>query len=137
MGAKHVVLHRVAEQGGGSSLSALMKSPDDRVRRDVLMLLDPKDTDSGNLQVGYTIVHPQCTTRGHSHPELEEVYFFTHGRGVMVVGDEEMEVTAGDVVYVPFGPFHTTRNPYNQPLEFFWVTTPHRAKEPEQGGTPA
>lgn len=133
MSAKHVVLHRTSEQGGASSLSALLKTPDDRVRRDVLMLLNPEDTDSGSLQVGYTIVHAQCTTRGHSHAELEEVYFFTHGRGVMVVDEEEMEVTAGDVVYVPFGPFHTTRNPYNQPLEFFWVTTPHQPKETGNG----
>jgi mannose-6-phosphate isomerase-like protein (cupin superfamily) len=106
MNAKLVRLNEVNEAGGGSALSALMKAPDDRIRRDVMMLLSPED----------------------SHDHLEEVYFFTHGKGVMVVGDEEMEVAAGDVVYVPFGPFHTTRNPYNQPLEYFWVTTPHGAK---------
>ena len=128
MSAKLVRLNEVNDVGGGSALSALMKAPDDRIRRDVMMLLSPEDTDSGNLQVGYTTVYPECTTRGHSHDHLEEVYFFTHGKGVMVVGDEEMEVAAGDVVYVPFGPFHTTRNPYNQPLEYFWVTTPHGAK---------
>ncbi len=127
--ARHVKLSATAVEGGGSALSALMTSPDDRIRRDVMMLLNPEDTDSGNLQVGYTTVYPECATRGHSHGHLEEVYFFTHGKGVMVVGEEEMDVSAGDVVYVPFGPFHTTRNPYNQPLEYFWVTTPHGAKE--------
>lgn len=127
MSAKHVSLTSSKEVGGGSALSALLTSADDRIRRDVMMLINPADTDSGNLQVGYSIVYPECTTRGHSHDHLEEVYFFTHGKGIMVVGDEEMEVAAGDVVYVPFGPFHTTRNPYNQPLEYFWVTTPHGA----------
>jgi mannose-6-phosphate isomerase-like protein (cupin superfamily) len=128
MGTKLVRMNDVVAEESGSSLAALMKTPDDRIRRDVLMFLNPEDTDSGNLQVGHTTVYPGSSTRGHSHGHLEEVYFFTHGRGVMVVGDEEMEVTAGDVVYVPFGPFHTTRNPHNLPLEFFWVTTPHGAK---------
>jgi mannose-6-phosphate isomerase-like protein (cupin superfamily) len=128
MGAKFISLHDVSTEESGSALSAILSTPEDRIRRDVMMLLNPEETDSGNLQVGYTTVYPGCTTRGHSHGHLEEVYFFTHGRGVMVVGDEEREVAAGDIVYVPFGPFHTTRNPYNQPLEYFWVTTPHGAK---------
>ena len=76
MGAKHVKLNDIAEEGGGSALAALMQSPDDRIRRDVMMLLNPEDTDFGNLQVGYTTVYPHCTTRGHSHGHLEEVYFY-------------------------------------------------------------
>ena len=129
MGAKKISLTDVAVEGGGSGLAALMTSPNAHIRRDVMMLLNPEETDSGNLQVGYTTVYPECSTRGHSHDHLEEVYFFTHGKGIMVVGEEEWEVAAGDIVYVPFGPFHTTKNPYNQPLEYFWVTTPHGAKD--------
>jgi mannose-6-phosphate isomerase-like protein (cupin superfamily) len=41
----------------------------------------------------------------------------------MGVDGQEWEVKAGDTFYVkPGGPFHTTRNPYATPLEFFWIT---------------
>ena len=52
----------------------------------------------------------------------EEMYFFTHGRGFMGADGEERAVKAGDAFYVRPGPFHTTRNPYDVPLEFFWIT---------------
>lgn len=119
---KCVSLLNVAPQEGPNSFGALLKGPDDRIRRDVFLLLDPKETDSEALQVGYTVVYPGCSTRGHTHPELEEVYFYVEGRGKMVVGEREFPVQAGDVVYVPFGAYHSTINPHSLPLGFYWIT---------------
>ena len=107
---------------GGSSFAALLRQEGDDIRRDVLMLLNPEDSASGRLQSGITIVYPGCRTKGHSHPDREEVYFFLEGRGFMGVDDEEWEVKEGDTFYVFPGPFHTTRNPYDVPLKFFWIT---------------
>jgi mannose-6-phosphate isomerase-like protein (cupin superfamily) len=107
---------------GGSSFAALLRQEDDNIRRDVFMLLNPEDSVSGRLQVGITIVYPGCSTKGHSHPNREEVYFFLRGRGIMGADGQEWEVKAGDTFYVKPGPFHTTRNPYDMPLEFFWIT---------------
>lgn len=107
---------------GGSSFAALLREEGDDIRRDVFMLLNPEDSVSGRLQAGITVVYPGCSTRGHSHADREEVYFLTRGRGIMGVDGEEWEVKAGDTFYVEPGPFHTTRNPYDQPLEFFWIT---------------
>ena len=72
--------------------------------------------------VGYTILYPGCTTRGHEHADREEVYYFLRGSGVMVVDGQEYEVAAGDTLYIRPGPFHTTRNTTDFPLEFFWIT---------------
>jgi mannose-6-phosphate isomerase-like protein (cupin superfamily) len=107
---------------GGSSFASLLRQESDEIRRDVFMLLNPKDSVSGKLQAGITIVYPGCSTRGHSHADREEVYFFTRGRGIMGADGEEWKVRAGDTFYVKPGPFHTTRNPYDTPLEFFWIT---------------
>lgn len=107
---------------GGSGFKALLREEGDNIRRDVFMLLNPEDSASGRLQSGITIVYPGCRTKGHSHADREEVYFFTHGRGIMGVDGEEWEVKAGDTFYVHPGPFHTTSNPYDVPLEFFWIT---------------
>ena len=43
-------------------------------------------------------------------------------KGLLRSEGKEYEVAAGDTFYVPFGPFHTTRNPNSVPLEFFWIT---------------
>lgn len=107
---------------GGSSFAALLRQEGDNVRRDVFMLLNPENSYSGRLQAGITIVYPGCTTRGHAHPDREEVYFFINGRGYMGVDGQEWEVRAGDTFYVSPGPPHTTRNPYDLPLQFFWIT---------------
>ena len=109
-------------QSGGSSFAALLREEGDRIRRDVFMLLNPEDSASGRIQVGITIVYPGCSTKGHAHPGVEEVYYFLRGRGVMGADGQEWDVKAGDAYYVCPGPFHTTRNPFDAPLEFFWIT---------------
>ena len=109
-------------QEGGNSFAALLREKGDEIRRDVYMVLDPADSASGRIQAGVTIVYPGCKTKGHAHADREEVYYFTRGRGFMGVDGEESEVQAGDTFYVRPGPFHTTRNPYDFPLECFWIT---------------
>jgi oxalate decarboxylase/phosphoglucose isomerase-like protein (cupin superfamily) len=120
-----VHLQRAADmrvEESGSAFAALLREKGDEIRRDVFLMLAPEQTVSGRLQVGYTIVYPGCTTRGHEHADREEVYFFTKGGGVMVVDGEEYEVTAGDTFYLKPGPYHTTRNTTDFPFEFFWFT---------------
>ena len=105
-----------------SSFASLLRQEGDNIRRDVFPLIKPEDTASGKIESGITIVYPGCTTKGHSHPDREEVYHFLHGRGIMGVDGQEFEVKAGDTFYVKPGPFHTTKNPYDMPMEFFWIT---------------
>ena len=53
-------------------------------------MVSPEQTASGRILSGYTIIYPGCRTRGHSHADREEVYYFIKGSGIMVVDDEEM-----------------------------------------------
>ena len=46
------------------------------------------------------------TTVEHFHRVTEEVYFFTHGRGRMRLGDVEKAVGPGDTVVIPPGVRH-------------------------------
>jgi len=110
-----------AEQSG-NAFAALLREKGDEVRRDVFLMLAPEQTASGRLQVGYTLLYPGCTTRGHEHADREEVYYFTRGSGMMIVDGEEYPVTAGDTFYIQPGPFHTTRSTTDFPLEFLWIT---------------
>ena len=68
-----------------------------------------------NLVLSSTHLHTGQSTRGHSHPGQEEVYFFASGAGEMTVGDQTFEVAAGSVILIPDGLFHRVTNtgPYD------------------------
>ena len=119
---KLIANEKLKVEAGGSSFAALLRQDGDEIRRDVYMLIDPDQSASGRIQSGITIVYPGCRTKGHAHPDREEVYFFLEGRGIMESDGEAWEVKPGDTFYVYPGPFHTTKNPYDFPLKFFWIT---------------
>ncbi|MDN5276196.1 MAG: hypothetical protein PWR01_161 [Clostridiales bacterium] len=103
------------------SLRARVKDRDKAVLRDTYFLIDPEESPSRRLKMGYTIIYPTGTTTGHSHDE-EEVYYVISGEGVMVVGEDEFPIKAGDALYVPPREFHTTYQRGNMPLVVLWVT---------------
>jgi mannose-6-phosphate isomerase-like protein (cupin superfamily) len=88
--------------------------------RDSYTVFDPQGDYS--LTLGYTVVYPGCTTQGHEHDDIEEVYFFMSGEGEIVVDAHVEQVTAGDGVRIPFGSFHQARNTGVAPLTYCWVT---------------
>jgi mannose-6-phosphate isomerase-like protein (cupin superfamily) len=80
------------------------------------------------LTLGYTVVYPGCSTRGHAHEDLEEVYFVTGGEGEIVIDDRVETVKAGDGVRIPFGAFHQARNRGVEPVTYSWVTARRQSK---------
>lgn len=104
------------------SLRERVKDRDKAVLRDTYFLINPDDSPSRRLKMGYTTIYPTGTTTGHSHDDLEEVYFVISGEGVMIVGNDEFPIKTGDALYVPPGEFHTTVQKGNLPLVVLWVT---------------
>ena len=106
------------------SLRDRVKNRDKIVLRDTYYLINPedKDCDSRRLTLGHTTIYPTGTTTGHSHDDMEEVYYVVTGKGIMIVGDDEYEVEQGDALYVPPGLYHTTKQRGNSPLIVVWVT---------------
>ncbi len=62
-------------------------------------------------------VAPGGYTPRHSHPYEHEVYVLDGG-GVVIEGDVEHRLSAGDVVYVAPGDVHQFRNTGDRPLKF-------------------
>ncbi len=104
------------------SIRDRVKNREKKVLRDTYYLIDPKECESRGLTMGHTTIYPTGSTTGHSHDDLEEVYYVVSGKGVMVVGDDEYEIETGDSLYVPPGEFHTTYQQGNLPLIVVWVT---------------
>jgi mannose-6-phosphate isomerase-like protein (cupin superfamily) len=67
---------------------------------------------------------PGCAVTPHHHREIEEIYYVISGRGLMTVGDETREVSAGDAIYVPRDHRHSLRNTGSEPIRLVLVCGP-------------
>lgn len=63
-----------------------------------------------NLVLSSTELRPGQQTRGHSHPEQEEVYHFVSGKGAIQIDNDLYEANPGDVFLIPDGAFHKVFN---------------------------
>lgn len=104
------------------SLRYVVKNRESEILRDTYYLIDPENSPSKNLTMGFTVIYPTGKTTGHAHSDMEEVYYFLSGRGKMAIGEDEFPVKAGDALYVPFGEYHVTVNTGNEPMAMVWVT---------------
>lgn len=72
---------------------------------------------------------PGGRTLRHRHRLTEELYHFTAGQGVMILGEERFAVAAGDTVAIPPGTAHGLENPGPQPLVLLCACTPAYAHD--------
>jgi mannose-6-phosphate isomerase-like protein (cupin superfamily) len=103
------------------SLRHHVKDREKTILRDTYYLIHNENSPSKRLTMGQTTIYPSGSTTGHIH-DMEEVYYVISGEGVMVVGEDEYPIKAGDGLYVPPHVFHTTFQRGNMPLTVVWVT---------------
>ena len=84
---------------------------------------------SVNQSLAEAIVAPGGETAEHYHRASEEIYFFTHGRGRMRLGEAEGEVRAGDAVVIAPGVPHKLWNPGGEPLRLLCCCAPPYSDE--------
>lgn len=79
------------------------------------------DLEVDELTVSLTELKNTQETRGHSHVECSEIYFFKKGKGKMQVGDQMYYVIKGSIILVPRGLFHKVINLRTEKLVFVAV----------------
>ncbi|HEY0378771.1 MAG TPA: cupin domain-containing protein [Pyrinomonadaceae bacterium] len=72
----------------------------------------------------------------HHHVETEEVYYILEGSGLMTVGAESREVSAGDAVFIPRGHAHTLENTGQTPMTILLVCGPAYSYDDHHPGDP-
>jgi mannose-6-phosphate isomerase-like protein (cupin superfamily) len=86
------------------------------------------------LSIGYSLAHgyvdPGCYSLRH-RLRSSEVYYFIAGRGAFTVGDRVVQVTRGDVVYVPPETDQSLVNTGMDPIEFLCLVDPAWKREDE------
>ena len=88
------------------------------------LLLTKGQFGSRNLSVTWVEGEPGSEQPVHDHPAQEQVYVIVRGQGLMRVGDDEREVSAGTLVFVPPGAGHAIRNRGEEPLVYVSATAP-------------
>ncbi len=88
------------------------------------LLLTEGDANSHNLAITWVEGEPESEQERHAHSRSEQVYVIVAGRGLIHVGDEEKEVGAGTLVFVPAGALHSIRNIGSDKLVYVSATSP-------------
>ena len=88
------------------------------------LLLTEGQFGSKNLAVTWVEGGPGSEQPLHEHADREQCYVIVQGRGLMRTGDEEREVGAGTLVFVPPGTQHAIRNTGRGPLIFVSAASP-------------
>lgn len=86
----------------------------------VRWLVGAESMGSEDTVVGYSVFPPGAAHELHRHPRAEEWEYVLRGSGVKRVGDEEIEIAAGDLVFTPRDVYHGVFNDSAQTLETLW-----------------
>ena len=80
----------------------------------------------GNVKqsLAEAIVPVRGMTYMHKHGQSEEIYHIVQGHGLLVLGDEQYDVTVGDTVYIPPDMPHQIKNMGEIPLKILCCSSP-------------
>ena len=87
------------------------------------ILLDEGDAPGTQLSVTWVDVEVGSEQKPHSHGP-QQVYVITRGTGRMRVGDEERDVGAGHLVFIPPNTAHGIVNTGDEVLTYVAAATP-------------
>jgi len=92
-------------------------------------LFHPDDCGNKNQSLAEAIIPVGCETLSHRHNQSEEIYHIIEGSGLMVLGKEQFEVTAGDTVCMLPGEAHCIKNTGEAPLKLLCCCSPPYSHE--------
>lgn len=87
------------------------------------ILLQEGDAPGGELSITWVEVEPGAQQPPHSHGP-QQVYVITRGSGRMKVGDDDRDVTAGHMVFIPPNTEHGIVNTGDEVLTYVSAATP-------------
>lgn len=70
-------------------------------------------------------LEPGQEQKVHAHAVEDKIYFVVEGRGLFLIGDDEQELAANQIVLAPAGEPHGVRNTSDARLTLLVVMTPN------------
>ena len=87
------------------------------------ILLEEGDAPGGEMSITWVDVEPGAQQPLHSHAP-QQVYVITRGSGRMKVGEDERDVAAGHMVFIPKNAEHGIVNTGDEVLTYVSAATP-------------
>jgi quercetin dioxygenase-like cupin family protein len=85
---------------------ATLRAEDGWVDMNVKWLITSESVGSRMTVFGITIFPPGARHEIHRHPHAEETEYIIEGHGIARVGDDDVEVSAGDIVFAGTNEHH-------------------------------
>jgi mannose-6-phosphate isomerase-like protein (cupin superfamily) len=103
--------------------------------RDVTVLVNPgkrseqlvwhRNAPDSAITITRVTMEPGAVSTRHGHPRAEQIWLVERGTGTLLMdGDAEAELRAGDVIRTPPGETHGVINTGPEPLVYLAITTP-------------
>ena len=103
-----------------ASLATLQKEHTAHVQGVKQVFLRNADTPTAITQVAYGLFADTDYCEMHTHPTMEECFFFIKGSGIYIVGDESISLQSGVFVRIPAGVPHRLQATGSEPLEYVY-----------------
>ena len=83
------------------------------------VLVRHEEVDSPYLMfLNEVYVEPGAVITAHQHEDMEEVFYFLEGEGLMQIEEEEQAVRPGDRIIVPMQAMHVLKNTSERQMKF-------------------
>jgi quercetin dioxygenase-like cupin family protein len=101
-----------------------LQASDGWMDMDVRWLVTSKTVGSESCVFGLTYFAPGAKHDIHRHPNAEETEYIVSGSGVAAVGDDNVRVDAGEMVFVPRNEYHGFHNDTDSETVMVWTYAP-------------
>lgn len=88
------------------------------------LLVHPEKTGNKHCQAALLRILPGHKFPSHLHPSSDDVIYILRGRAIFKIGEEEVEVSAGELVVAPEGVPHSAVNPTGEDVEMLVFQAP-------------
>jgi len=113
----------------GTPRDPALKAEDGWIDMDVRWLVTAANVGAENSVFGLTIFPPGSKHDIHRHPNAEEIEYIVSGSGVAQVGDDDVEISAGELVFVPKNEYHGFHNTSDGETVMVWTYAPAASLE--------
>lgn len=87
-------------------------------------LIDRTNSPVNECSLAEELLPPGRRVTPHHHQVMEEIYYILEGAGLMEIGDEKREVSAGEAIYIPRGARHSLTNTGTDEMRILLVCGP-------------
>lgn len=118
--AQPVQEHPMKVTVAGTNSDASLKAADGWVDMDVKWLVTSQSVGAEQTVFGITVFPPGAKHEIHRHPNVEETEYVVRGSGVAQVGDADVRLDEGELVFVPKNEYHGFHNTSDDFAVMLW-----------------